>query len=181
MEERMSTRVRRPEGKEFPLAPEGLHSAVCADVWDVWTEPQKEEFGGGDVDKTRLIWQLDKMDSEGKPYEVAMMYTASLHEKAKLCQHLESWRGRAFTEEELNDFELENVIGVNCQLQIIHKISARGKKYGVVQTIVPARKDDVQLRVTEDFIRHKDRKKDDEKQPYEGDSNFQATDDDVPF
>ena len=103
------TTVREPEGKDFPQAPEGLHPAVWADVWEIWTEPRPEEFGGGLVDKTRIIWQIDQTykdekTGEERRYEVMMTYTASIHEKSKLRQHLKSWRGRDFTPEELKAF-----------------------------------------------------------------------------
>jgi hypothetical protein len=175
------TRVREPETKDYPQAPEGLHPAVCVDVWEIWTEQQSEEFGGGLVDKTRLIWQIDQTYENDKGetvrYEVMMTYTASLHEKANLRQHLKSWRGRDFTKEELLDFELENIVGVNCQLQVLHHISQKGKKYAKVATIVPSRKGDEKLIVTSDFIRKKDRKKDEEAPAEE----FVASNSDVPF
>lgn len=156
----MSTRVREPEGADFPLAPEGLHQAVCADVWDIWTEQRPEEFGGGLVDKTRLVWELEAQDKQtGKRFQVSQLYTASLHPKAKLSQHLESWRGRAFTDDERKGFELENVVGVNCQIQVVHHLSGKGKVYANVQAVVPLGKGMVKMRVSEGFVRKKDRKR----------------------
>ena len=116
------TTVRVPEGKEWPIAPEGLHQAVCVDVWDIYPTKRDEQYGGGIVDQTRIVWQLDLESPEGRRYEVMAIYTASLHEKAKLRKHLESWRGRQFTQQELQGFELENVIGANCQIQVIHRL-----------------------------------------------------------
>jgi hypothetical protein len=171
------TVVRMPEGREFAPAPEGLHQAVCVDVWEIWTEKRPEHFGGGLVDKTRLVWQLDKEDKDGRRFEVMGTYTASLHEKAKLRQHLESWRGRRFTDEELKGFELEQIVGVNCQIQVVHNVSANGKVYANVQAIVPLGKGQVKIR-PEDFVRRKDRM-----QPQENTSGNGSveSDDDVPF
>jgi len=175
------TTVREPEGKDFPQAPEGLHQAVCVDAWDVWTEQRPEEFGGGLVDKTRLVWEIDKTDKENRrPYQVSHLYTASLHEKAKLRQHLESWRGRRFTDEERQGFDLENVIGANCQLQIVHRLSRNGKTYSNVQAIVPIGKGMTKMRPSSDFIRRKDRK--DRNEPeVEAPSSDDHDDDTVPF
>lgn len=152
------TTVKEPQGRDFPTAPEGLYHGVCVDVWDIWTEKRPEHFGGGLVDKTRLVWQLDKEDKDKRRYEVMATYTASLHEKAKLRQHLESWRGRRFTEEELKGFDIEKVIGANCQIQIVHNVSANGKTYANVQAIVPLGKGQVKIRPSDDFVRRKDRK-----------------------
>lgn len=181
------TTVREPESKNYPVPPEGLHPAVCVDVWEIWTEKQSEEFGGGLVDKTRVIWQIDQTYRDEKTgeemrYEVMMTYTANLHEKANLRKMLKAWRGRDFTKDELVKFDLENVVGANCQLQIIHHVSTKGKKYARVVTVIPIRKDDEKLIVTSDFIRKKDRKREGEEPPPDADpDDFIATDDDVPF
>lgn len=182
----MGTRVSRPKST-FRTAPEGLHPAVCVDVWDIWTSKRAERWGGGLQDNTRLVWQIDqtfKNEETGKEqrYEVSQMYTASLHEKAKLRQHLESWRGRKFSEKELDNFELENLLSANCQLQVIHNIKDNGDTYANVQSIVPLHKSMEKLIVTSDFVRRKDRKKDDETDhTAPGENGFEAADDDVPF
>ena len=172
------TTVRVPEGKEWPIAPEGLHQAVCVDVWEIWTEKRPEHFGGGLVDKTRLVFQLDREDEDGQRYEVMGTYTASLHEKARLRQLLESWRGRRFTDDELKGFDLENVIGVNCQLQVVHTLSKNGKTYANVQAIVPLGKGQVKVRPSDDFVRRKDRQ---QTQENTNGGGSVETDDDVPF
>ncbi len=176
----MGTKVREPESK-FRPAPEGLHQAVCCDVWDIWTEKRPEQYGGGLVDKTRLVWQLEDTDPEtGRRYEASQIYTASLHEKAKLRQHLEAWRGRKFTAEELKGFELEDVITANCQIQIVHNIKDGGKTYANVQAVVPIGKGMTKLRVSEEYVRRKDRKPEQSNSPSDTDT-FQVSDDDVPF
>lgn len=176
----MGTRVRGGERKQFPVPPEGLWQGVCADAWDIWTEPRPERWGGGVVDKTRLVWQVNKVNKEtGKPYEASQVYTASLFDKAKLRAHLEAWRGRKFTKEELAEFELERLIGANCQLQIVHNLGSDGITYANVQAIVPLAKGMVPMRVSADFVRKKDRTK---VQPDDqGGPGAPADDDDVPF
>jgi hypothetical protein len=50
---------------------------------------------------------------------------------------LESWRGRPFTQEELNGFSLENVLGAPCMLSVVHKPSKDGTKmYANVGSVV---------------------------------------------
>lgn len=172
------TTVRAPQGGDFTPAPQGLHSAVCVDVLDTWTEERPKEFGGGLVEKTRLVWEIEEKMDDGKRFLVSQFYTASLHEKAKLRQHLESWRGRAFTEQELNGFDLENVVGVPCQLQVIHHTTKAGKTYANVAGIVPPSKHAPRLQPTGDYVRVKDRKDEQETQEY-GD-NYED-DSSVPF
>ncbi len=49
---------------------------------------------------------------------------------------LQSWRGKAFTAEELQGFDLRKVLGIGCQLQIIHKEGNNGTTYANVETML---------------------------------------------
>jgi hypothetical protein len=147
--------VRKPESS-FDPCPEGLHQAVCVDAVDLglldtpWGAKQKVE----------LRWQTDLVNERTKKrFEVRKRYTASLHEKARLRQDLECWRGRKFSEDELKGFDLEKLLGVNCQLQIIHNISDEGRVYDNVQTIVPFNGKMGPKIAPLDYVRQKDRVK----------------------
>lgn len=148
--------VRRPQTK-FEPAPEGLHQAVCVDVWEPWA--QDNSFRPGEtIDVTRIVWALEEPNPRtGKPFEASQLYRFSLHEKAKLCQHLQAWRGRAFTADEKKGFDLERLIGVNCQLQIVHKVREDGEVFANVQAIVPLGKGMTKIPVPEGYVRRKDR------------------------
>lgn len=125
--------AREPESK-FSTCPEGLHQAVCVDVVDLGTMTT----AWGEKPKVRIVWQTEEIDpSTTRRYEVRAMFTLSLSEKATLRKHLESWRGRKFTTAELRGFDLENLIGVNCQIQVIHNVSDDGRTFANVQAIVP--------------------------------------------
>lgn len=146
--------VREPESK-FTPAPEGLYQAVCVDAIDLGIVNTQ----WGDKPKVELRWQLDAENPDtGKRFEVRARYTASLNEKANLRKHLEMWRGRKFTNEELQGFDLEKLIGVNCQLQVIHNLSDEGKTYANVQAIVPLNPR-VPKMVPLDYVRERDRPK----------------------
>lgn len=155
----MSTTIHGKKKAQFPLPPQGqLLQMVCIDVWDIWTEPRREEWGGGLVDKTRLVWLVNKLDKQtGKLIEVSGLYTASLHKKATLRLHLEMWRGRPFTEAEILKFELENLIGVNGQLQVMHKPGSDGIIYANVVSLAPPQPGQVKMRIPEGYVRHRDR------------------------
>lgn len=115
--------------KEFELAPAGNHLAVCFQVIDLGT--QQVEWSG-QVKKQRKIilgWELpnEKMD-DGQPFMISSRYTFSSFERAKLMLHLNSWRGRPFTDEEYGSFEMENLIGKGCFLNLIHEPSKDGSR-----------------------------------------------------
>ena len=135
--------IAKDTGKEWELPPEGLHPAVCCDVVDL-----------GDVDtewglrhKIDLRWQLDTLTSEGKPHLITRRFNLSLHEKSTLRPFLEAWRGKRFSEAELQGFDLEKLLGANCQLQVIYN-QGSDRTFANVHTAVPPAKGAVKLMVS---------------------------------
>ena len=63
---------------------------------------------------------------------IGNFYTASLSEKANLRRDLEGWRGRAFTQEELLGFDVFNVLGTHCQVNVIHNDKGKARITGVM-------------------------------------------------
>lgn len=143
--------AKKPESS-FTPCPEGLHQAVCVDVVDLGL--QKGQYG--EKHKVEIRWQVDAEDERGRRHELRKWYTLSLHEKANLRKDLECWRGRKFTEAELAGFDLENLLGANCQLQVIHNISDEGRTYDNVQAIVP-HNSKVPKISPQEYVRQKDR------------------------
>lgn len=129
----MAIIAREPESK-FTPAPEGLHQAVCVDVHDLGMQ----QTPWGEKHKVLLVWQLDAVDEETeRRFQVRKTYTLSLSEKANLRRDLECWRGRKFTQDELQGFDLEKLLSANCQLQVVHNLSDDGKVFANVQALVP--------------------------------------------
>ena len=141
--------------KPFIPAPEGLHHAVCVDFIDLG----EMETPWGKKPKCRIYWQVDALNPENNErFLVTNTYTASLNEKANLRHHLEAWRGRKFTEKELQGFDTEQLIGANCQIQVIHVPSKKdpGVKFANIQAIVPIGRNTVKIG-PENYVRVKDR------------------------
>lgn len=128
--------VKGGNGGTFAPAPAGLHQGVCVDVVDmgvmevIYAGKTKKQH------KIRIIWQLDQTMEDLRPFIVQKRYTASLHEKSTLRKELESWRGRPFTSEELDGFDMERLLGANAQLNIQHAVK-EGTTYANVVTLVP--------------------------------------------
>lgn len=144
-------------GTAFKPAPEGLHPAVCVDVIDMG-EVENKFKPGTKQHKCRVVWQIEETDPENdnKRFIVSGFYTVSLNEKANLRKDLENWRGRKFTAEELKGFDLEKLIGVNCQINVVHYQKPDGKIYGNVEAIVPLGKG-MDRMTPLDYVRKKDR------------------------
>lgn len=128
--------VQDNPGVEFEKAPEGNHIAVCYLVVDLGMQ---ESAFQGDIKtkpKIRVSWELPgELMADGRPFSVSKTYTASLNEKAALRQDLESWRGRAFTKEELAGFDVFNIAGFGCMVSVIHNHAENGNTYVNVKSV----------------------------------------------
>jgi hypothetical protein len=134
----MSLLMPKKGGGNYELVPAGNHVGTCYRVIDLGTHV--EQFPGNEpkrVHKVMIGWELtDEKMSDGRPFVTAQEYNLSSHEKSKFRKHLESWRGRAFTEEELGTFDIARLLRVPCMVDIVHKASSQGDKtYANVSTI----------------------------------------------
>ena len=139
----------------FTPAPEGVHTSVCVDVVDKGDVPTS----WGPKHKVQIRWETDKKnpDNDNKPFLVVKTYTLSLHERSNLYKDLLSWRGKSFSREELERFDLEKLLGVNAQIQIIHQMGDDGTNYSIVQAVMPPNTQVPKLVKSPDYIRVVDR------------------------
>lgn len=111
-------------GGDFKPIPEGTYVATCVRIIDIGT--QITTFQGADKLQRKVLvaWEVpDEMveyEGEKRPALIMQRYTASLSDKATLRKHLEAWRGKRFTDDELKGFDLRNVLGKSCQIQVLH-------------------------------------------------------------
>lgn len=168
-------------GGNFTPAPEGTHNSVCVDVVDLGLLEVKWNAETKIQHKIKIVWQIEEDQADGKPFHVSKRYTLSLHEKAALRKDLESWRGRSFTEEELKGFDVENVIGVACILNVVHNATS-GTIYANVAAIMKLPKTMHPIKAR-DYVRVQDREPESTtKQSHVADPTWgEITDDDVPF
>jgi len=115
--------------KDFERPPLGMIQAVCVFFHDIGTH-RGEYMGEPNIRKQVILtWELaEKMTTGefvGQPFLVSKYYTQSLSEKATLRKDLENWRGKAFTEEELQGFHLKNIVGANCYLNLTENKNKR--------------------------------------------------------
>lgn len=77
---------------------------------------------------------------KGEPMSISKNYTLSLSENAVLRADLEAWRGREFTREELQGFELKNVLGAWCLITVTRATGNDGKEYTNITGVSPVPK-----------------------------------------
>lgn len=170
-------------GPKFTPAPAGTHAAVCCDVVDLGIV--KVEYAGKakQQHKVNIVWQIEEERDDGKPFTVRKRYTVSLHEKSSLRKDLESWRGRAFTDEELRGFDLENLLSVPALLNVIHAPGRDGSTFANVSAIMKLPKT-MQPPSVRDYVRVCDRPPEEgvgQVPPADDSAAFGISDDDVPF
>lgn len=125
-------------GKDYLPIPEGSHAARCVEVVDLGTQTIVYQGETSTSRKVRLTWEVvsERME-DGRPFTVSKEYTASLNQKARLRQDIESWRGKKFTESEVAGWEASQLLGKTCLINVVHNQSKNGKTYANVQSIMP--------------------------------------------
>jgi hypothetical protein len=125
--------IAKETKSDFEAVPTGMQQAVCAMVCDIGTHKGEYQGKPNERHQVIIIWELAEKKKEGEwagePFYLTKFYTLSLGKDANLRKDLESWRGKPFTAEELQGFDMEQLIGANCLLNIIEanekaKISA---------------------------------------------------------
>lgn len=133
----MSLIVNQKATTNIEPVSEGTHLGVCYMLVDLGL--QFNETFKNSSKKVLIGWELpdEKITLEDGEHNrvISKRYTASLNESANLRQDLEAWRGRAFTDKELEAFDLRNIVGTSCLINVVHRESG-GKKYANVQNIM---------------------------------------------
>ena len=132
-------------GKGFDPVAEGVHNAVCFWIFDLGHHLD-EKFGkrnhsvliGWEIPGERIEIEKDGV-KQNLPRAISKKYTISLNEKANLRKDLQTWKGRVFTEKELEGFDIKNLLGKSCMIQVIHNKKG-DKTYANIAAIMPLMK-----------------------------------------
>jgi len=144
-EKRNSTFTPHPET-------DGPIKAVLVDV----TELKKRMTQYGEKDEFRLVFETEVEDTENDRRFCIWSrgYTPSLNEKAALRKDLKKMMGRELTQMELDEFDLEGLIGHGVKLIIQHE-HKDDKTYANISFIAPDK--DKALKPSGKYIRVRDR------------------------
>jgi hypothetical protein len=121
----------------------GAYAAVCDMIVDLGVQPSP----GGQFAPKRTLMVRFQIPSErveitkngetkSLPAVISRTLGLSLNEKATLRQLLQSWRGKAFTPEELKRFDLANVLGKPAFINVTHSVKGE-KTYANLTSIMP--------------------------------------------
>lgn len=133
-------------GSNLPkkVVPAGSHVARCYSMIQIGTVESEYLGEKKTLHKVMIDFELPLETAvfrEGepeKPFVISKEYTLSFHEKSTLRSHLQSWRGKAFTDEEAAKFDITKLVGATCMLNVVHKASTDGTKtYANIASISP--------------------------------------------
>ena len=109
-------------GTSIPPLDPGTYPATCCVVADLGRQATVFDGKERETDQLLLTWELPDervgIGDEERPRWLSQTFTASVNEKSKLRQWLKNWRGRDFTPQELEDFDLANVLGAPCVITV---------------------------------------------------------------
>ncbi len=137
------------ETGDFRLVPPGNHIARCYSLIDLGRQVTNWQGQEKIQHKILVGWELFGEDNDGNPLTVQVdgsavpmtitkRYSLTLSKNSHLRTDLESWRGRPFSEEDLQGFHVDKLLGVYCMLNVTHEQSKDGTKtYANVSAITP--------------------------------------------
>ena len=133
----------------------GLHNAVLVDVIDKGLQTWDVRGKSVQAPKVRLLWEVEEKTSGGKPMMAAKSYTKSLAPNSNLRAMLRSWLGREMSEQELNNFDTDDLIGRPAQVLVVSYVKDGESRVYVKEVRKPL--EDKQLKPSGEFIQMKDR------------------------
>ena len=128
-------------GGNRQICPEGMHIARCYQIIDLGTTEQGGNFPGKKrkvqfLFETPLETAVFNEEYGEQPYYVRAMYTLSMHEKAILRRDVMSWIGRSMTDKEAQSFNIFNLLGKPCMVNVVHATKGENT-YANIKAITP--------------------------------------------
>lgn len=138
-------------GKDFEIVEAGVHKGRCIKIVDLGTHDviYKEETQR--KHKVMIMFELPdtvmiKEPNKGKPFAVSLFVTKSLHKKSNLRPFLVGWRGKDFTEEEAENFDMLKLIDKPALINVIHNEND-GTVYANIASIMPLKQKECPVRI----------------------------------
>jgi len=127
---------------KFENHPEGSFAARCVDTIDLGEKVSS--FPGSPtklLHRCAIVFRTGELNAAGEPIDMAQEFTVSMHEKSTLRPFLERWRGKSYTEEQVEQgVPLDKLVGAPAFISVEHKTSQKGRTYGAIIGIAPVPK-----------------------------------------
>jgi len=122
--------------KDYERAEGGVYPGRCVHVIELGTHDNTYQGETKQRKELMIVWEINELMEDGRPFTVYWRGTNSLNDKAKLYKHLCDWRGGAFTPDELNMFELKNILDQTCLINITLEKTKNDRPFNRVQSIM---------------------------------------------
>ncbi len=108
---------------EYEVVPAWTVVARCISIIDLWTQEDSYQWEIKNVRKISVKFELPtKKDSQWNPFTIYKDFSYSMWEKSNLRKFLQSWRGQAYQNGELEKFNIyQEYLNKTCQITIEHK------------------------------------------------------------
>lgn len=136
----MSAIAKNNAGAEFEPIEAGTYMARCYQILHLGTVSFEYQGAIQHLNKVRFGFELPlelktfKEGEEAKPRAIWEEYTLTTNEKGNLSKIMKSWRGREFTADELEGFDVMSMVGKPCMIGI-STTSKNGKTYNNITSI----------------------------------------------
>ncbi len=125
----MSLTISNQGNADLPKLAKGVYHGTCFRIVDLGESIQEYKGEKNKRKRVHISFEIteavDPSDNavdmdDGRPFAVSKTYTASLFENAALRIDLQAWRGKSFTEEELNGFDIGKLLGCTARIEVGH-------------------------------------------------------------
>jgi hypothetical protein len=129
--------------REFEIVPAGNHVARVYSIIHIGTIPGEYMGEPKQTDTVRIGFELPletrtfKEAEPEKPFVIAQDFTLSMNEKAKLRHLVEGILGVGFYDEEAATYDITQLMGATCMLNVIQKKSQAGNMYAKIAGAAP--------------------------------------------
>lgn len=127
----------KESGGNFEKVPLGSHVARCIAVIDIGTRSGPFGSKRDCMIRWELPTEIMQSSQDGDCFTISAFYTQSLSDKANLRAMLKSWRGRDFTQEELQGFDPKKMLNAPCLINVIEKVNGKNEVIHVVGSVSP--------------------------------------------
>ncbi len=134
-------------GMNFEPVPAGTRVARCYSAVHIGTNAENVLGELKDINKVRLSFELPldtkvfREENGEQPFVLSKDFTVSMHEKANLRKFTEGMLGVSLKDHEAEAFDVEELVGRECLLNIVHKDRASGEgKYALIAGASPLMK-----------------------------------------
>lgn len=125
------------KSKDFEPVSPGIHPAICYYVVDLGTQETTFKNHTRIVHQGRIGWEVqDEKTKEGKPKVIFQKFAITTSARGNLRKALNAWRGKELTDKEMEAFDLQKLIGTQCQILVESSIANDGNTYFNVTKVV---------------------------------------------